>query len=91
MDSLLTQLKPEILIQGGAVVVAIILAFTNRSQSKSLSTILGNHLKHIEEKQDEDIQSRVRLAEAVGILNNNIQFHLVRKDNEDVKPSSNQQ
>ena len=83
MESLLTQIKPEIIIQGGAVVVALVLAWTNRSQAKSLATILGNHLKHIEGRQDDDIESRIKLAEAVSVLNNNIQFHLVRKDKEE--------
>lgn len=82
MDFNLADLKPEIIIQGGAVIVALVLAWSNRAQSKSLSTILGNHLKHIEEKQGEDIESRIKLAGAIQVLNNNIQFHMIQRDNQ---------
>lgn len=72
----ITHLKPEIIIQGGAVLVALYALWNNRRMSSDQGIILKNHMKHHEDKDDEDIGSRNRLASAIQKLTDKIeQFH----------------
>lgn len=71
----LTNIKPEIIIQGGAVLVALYALWNNRRMTSDQSTLLRNHLKHHEDKDDEDISSRNRLASAIQKLTDKIDYH----------------
>lgn len=80
MFTFLKDINPSIIIEGGAVVVALFALFGWWKQSAAISTILKNHLKHIEANQDEDVKSRVNLGQALQELTDTIrEFHLASK------------
>ena len=68
----LSNIKPELLIQGGGILVALYALWNMRKLTNDQSSILKNHLKHHEDKDEEEIDSRNRLASAIQRLTDKI-------------------
>ena len=62
MFETLSQLKPEIFIQGGAVLVALYLIYSHILKDRNLMKLLTNHFEHDLEQRNKDNDSRDKLS-----------------------------
>ena len=65
MFEIISTIKPEIFIQGGAVLVALYLIYSHILKDKSFIKLISNHLEHEQESRD-------KLTKALEQLSNKI-------------------
>ena len=62
MPDFLSTIKPEISIQGGAVLVSLYLIYSHMIKDKQLMKLMSNHLEHDIEQREKDNKSRNKLT-----------------------------
>lgn len=65
MFEILSTIKPEVFVQGGSVLVALYLIWSQRQKDREWNKVLNNHLDHEQESRD-------RLTKALEKLTNKI-------------------
>lgn len=65
MFEILSQLKPEVIVTGGATLVSFYLIYSHIIKDRNIMKIMSNHLEHDLEQREKDNESRDLLSKTL--------------------------